>query len=99
MSNGAVRVIEINDGSVVVEAVVAGPQGPQGPGGGAAASYIHDQSAAATTWIVNHTLGFYPNVTVVDSAGTVVNGGVEYLSITQIRLTFSAPFSGKAYLS
>lgn len=61
--------------------------------------HIHTQGSAATTWTVTHTLGGYPSVTVVDSTGSTVIGGVQYDSETQVTLTFSAAFSGSAYLT
>ena len=61
--------------------------------------HIHTQGSAATTWTVTHGLGGYPSVTVVDSTDTVVIGGVQYDSETQVTLTFSAAFSGSAYLT
>lgn len=61
--------------------------------------HIHTQGSAATTWTVTHTLGGHPSVTVVDSTGTAVIGGVQYDSETQVTLTFSAAFSGSAYLT
>jgi len=61
--------------------------------------HIHTQGSAATSWTVTHTLGGHPSVTVVDSTGTVVIGGVQYDSETQVTLTFSAAFSGSAYLT
>lgn len=62
-------------------------------------SYIHVQNTPASTWTITHSLGFYPNVTVSDSAGTILEGQIEYPDVTTIVLTFSAAFSGKAYLS
>ena len=62
-------------------------------------AYAHTQSVASATWTINHNLDFYPNVTVVDSAGTIVEGEIAYTSRNQIVLTFSAAFSGTAYLS
>ena len=61
--------------------------------------HIHTQGSAATTWTVTHTLGGHPSVTVVDSTGTVVIGEVQYNSETQVTVTFSAAFSGSAYLT
>ena len=61
--------------------------------------HIHTQGTVSSTWTINHTLGGRPSVTVVDSAGTVVFGEVQYLSNTQVRVLFSAPFSGSAYLT
>lgn len=61
--------------------------------------YIHTQPSSSDTWVINHNLGGYPSVTVVDSASTVVLGEVTYISTSQIRVSFSAPFSGFAYLT
>lgn len=60
---------------------------------------IHTQSSASSTWNVTHELGGRPSITIVDSAGTVVVGDVVYNSNTSITVTFSAPFSGFAYLT
>lgn len=76
-----------------------GPQGEQGvqglPGAGDK-HYTHTQNAPATEWNVNHGLFKYPSVAVLDSAGTLIDGGIEHLSTSQTRLTFSSAFSGKA---
>lgn len=61
--------------------------------------YTHTQGVASNTWTINHTLGGFPSVSVVDSAKTVVVGEVQYVSSSQVVVTFSAPFSGYAYLT
>ena len=61
--------------------------------------YVHVQSTPGTTWTINHNLGFIPNITVVDSAGTVIEGSYNYPNNTTVVLTFSSQFSGKAFLS
>ena len=61
--------------------------------------HIHTQGQASTTWTITHTLGGRPQVTIVDSADTHVFGEVQYLSNSQVTVTFSAAFSGKAYLT
>jgi len=48
---------------------------------------------------LTHDLGFYPNVTVKNSAGDVLETGIDYNSINQITLTMAQPFAGTAYLS
>ena len=76
-----------------------GEQGVQGiPGipGVGDKHYTHTQNAPATEWNVNHGLFKYPSVAVLDSAGTLIDGGIEHLSTSQTRLTFSSAFSGKA---
>lgn len=66
---------------------------------GDADSYTFIQSASSSTWDVVHPLSFVPNVLVVDSAGTSVWGDVTILSLSHLTISFSAPFSGVAYLS
>ena len=46
-----------------------------------------------------HNLGYYPNVTIKNSAGDIVETGIDYNSINQITLTMAQPFGGIAYLS
>jgi hypothetical protein len=48
---------------------------------------------------LNHDLNFYPNVTIKDSTGDVVETGIEYDNLNKITLTMAQPFSGTAYLS
>lgn len=71
----------------------------KGPAGEDATSYIHNQIVAAKVWIINHNLDKYPPVSVVDSGGNVVMGDIQYTSPNQCILTFSAMFSGTAYLN
>ena len=61
--------------------------------------FTHTQSSASATWVVNHNLGKYPSVSVVDSAGTQVVGQVDYISTSRATLTFVGAFSGKAYFN
>ena len=48
---------------------------------------------------ITHNLGYNPNVTVKNSAGDILETGIDYNSINQITLTMAQPFSGTAYLS
>lgn len=75
-----------------------GPQGPQGEPSGPV-SYSYTQYAASNIWVITHNLGYNPNVTVSDSAGTIIEGAIEYQNSNRLVLTFSASFSGSAYLS
>lgn len=61
--------------------------------------HTHKQAQAAKVWTIAHNLGKRPAVTVVDSAGTVVIGEVDYLDDNTVRLTFCAAFSGTAYFN
>jgi hypothetical protein len=62
-------------------------------------SYIHNQIVSSTTWTINHNLGFFPAVSVVDSGGNYVIGDVTYVSQNVVTVSFSSSFGGKAYLS
>ena len=59
--------------------------------------YIHRQDEASSHWHVQHGLGKFPSVTVVDSAGTQVIPDVTYLNANALSIVFSAAFCGKAY--
>jgi hypothetical protein len=76
-----------------------GPEGPIGPPGPGDAAYIHSQLAPSATWTIDHNLHKYPSVTVVDSAGTTVEGEVSYPSIDRVVIQFTATFGGSAYLN
>jgi hypothetical protein len=78
----------------------AGATGPQGPSGIIQSiAYAHTQNAVSSTWSITHNLEFYPNVALVDSAGSLIEGTVTYTSATIITVTFGVATSGKAYLS
>lgn len=77
---------------------IQGPTGPQGEPSGPV-FYQHTQYTASDTWTINHNLGYAPNVTVADSAGTIVEGDLQYVDGTTVIIRFSAEFSGSAYLS
>ncbi len=58
-------------------------------------------NASALVWTITHngTWGPYPAVTVVNNNDIEHFGEVEYLSNTQLQITFSATFAGTAYLN
>jgi hypothetical protein len=59
--------------------------------------YTHTQNTSSNVWVVNHNLGKNPAVSIVDTGGNEVEGDVLYVNLNSLTLTFSAPFSGKAY--
>lgn len=61
--------------------------------------HVHTQASPATSWVVTHGLGGKPQVTVVDTADTLVIGDVSYNSSTQLTVSFTAAFAGNAYLT
>jgi hypothetical protein len=68
-------------------------------GGGGGGSYTHNQAVAALVWTVNHPLNGLPSVVVVDSGGTHVEGTIQYVTSSQLTITFEYPISGTAQLN
>tara|TARA_R100000541_G_scaffold7152_1_gene14781 strand:+ start:902 stop:1270 length:369 start_codon:yes stop_codon:yes gene_type:complete len=72
-------------------------------------SITFTQSVPATVWgdvttpeairYVSHNLNKFASVTVVSDSNQVMIGNIKYISVNQVQLTFSAPFSGKAYFN
>lgn len=62
-------------------------------------TYTHTQIVPNSTWNINHGLGSFPSVSVVDSSGNKVMGDVQYVDSNNLSITFTAGFAGKAYLN
>lgn len=65
---------------------------------GAGAYFTYVQQTPSDLWVVDHPLNRRPAVVVVDTAGTLVHGEVNYVTLNRVELIFSAPFSGTAHL-
>jgi hypothetical protein len=91
--------VYVNEEVVTVTISETGPQGPSGTVSPTQLGYAHTQNVASQTWNIVHGLNFTPNITVVDSGGTVVEGSYNYPDANTVVLSFSSAFSGKAYLS
>jgi hypothetical protein len=79
-----------------------GPQGPKGDKGDTGApgsAFTYTQNTVSSNWSITHNMGFHPNVTTVDSAGTVIEGTISYTSTNALIITFAIATSGSAYLS
>ena len=87
----------IEEVPVIIEIGTSGPQGPSGDLRNLA--YVFTQGVASATWNISHGLAFVPNITVVDSAGSVVEGDYSYPDENTVIATFVGAFAGKAYLS
>lgn len=79
----------------------SGPPGPPGPSGLATQHYRHNQGIPASTWLIEHNLGYNPGgILVEDSGGTEHSGfGVDYVDSNNLILTFAFEFGGTADLS
>ena len=68
-------------------------------GAGADKNFVFSQNVPSATWSITHNLGKYASVSITDSAGTIVYGEVEYISINEVEVTFRSAFAGKAFLN
>ena len=82
---------------------LAGPPSPnaQGvgiivPAGAAGPPYQHIQSTPSAEWIVNHNLGWMPQITVLNAGGVEVEAQVLHSTINQARIFFRQPNAGSA---
>ena len=64
-----------------------------------APTFVFTQNAPATTWNIQHNLGKFPSVSVINNNNVVINGEVTYIDNNNVQLNFSAGFTGKAYLN
>jgi len=62
-------------------------------------TYVHYQTTPNIEWNITHTMNKYPSVTIVDSAGSIVEGAVDYIDLNSCKITFCGAFSGKAYFN
>lgn len=61
--------------------------------------YVYDRnSIVAASWIIDHNLNKYPQVTLIDDAGNMFEADILYNSLNQVTVVFSVPTSGKAVL-
>jgi len=64
-----------------------------------APTFVFTQGTPATTWNIQHNLGKFPSVSVINNNDVVINGEVTYIDNNNVQLNFSAGFTGKAYLN
>jgi len=114
MMSDASNVIEVDSGfqqvivdpaTSAVSIINAGPpgppgiMGPPGPSGAASDSHEHVQSIQSSSWVINHNLGFKPNVTIFDISGALIEDAIIHKTINQVELQFLTPRVGTARLS
>ena len=90
--NGSSTVVTVP----VTNTVTAITQGPQGPPGGSA--FIYQQVLPATTWTINHNLGYKPSVELLDSGSQEIDGEVSHPSDNQTVVTLNPASAGLARL-
>jgi hypothetical protein len=82
----------------VTSTVTATTVGPQGPKGDAGTAFEYVQAAPATTWTINHNLGFRPSVELLDAGSQEIDGEVAHPTVNQTVVTLSPASAGLARL-
>ena len=90
--------ITVVDSTASISITSPGPQGQPGQFSPSDIFYVHTQGQASEIWTINHNLGGQPTSVVLDSAGTQCEGTFSYPSTNQMIITFTAAFSGTAYV-
>jgi hypothetical protein len=62
-------------------------------------NFVYTQAVASASWNVVHNLDKFPSVSIVDDDNNQVYGSVVYNTVNDLTITFTAPFSGKAYIN
>ena len=62
-------------------------------------TFVFTQGIPATTWNIQHNLGKFPSVSVINNNNVIITGEVTYIDNNNVQLNFSAGFTGKAYLN
>lgn len=78
--------------------LISATPGGNNSGGGGGPPFTFTQTVATSLWIVNHNLGYYPDVRVYNLLNQLVGCDVEQVSLNQTRLSFNDPFAGFANL-
>lgn len=88
----------VNRKTVVYAVAAPGPQGP--PGTASAGAFFHYiNGVPSTDWVINHNLGFFPNVTTIENTGDIMEGEIVYVDANTVTVHFAYAVDGDAYLS
>lgn len=66
------------------------------PLGAGTPAFVHTQGTAATSWTVNHNLGFRPSVEVLSVGGAEIDAAVLHTSVNQTVISFVTATAGSA---
>jgi hypothetical protein len=61
--------------------------------------YVHTQASISSTWTINHNLGFFPNITVLDNSNRILETFIQYNNINTATIIMNSAASGKAFLT
>lgn len=98
-----VRAVTVAPAPTSLVVTAPGPQGTPGPTGPAGtpggSQFLLNQVVPAATWLVQHNLGYFPHITLLDASGDVGFTDVHHTDINAAVLTFASPTTGKVIAS
>ena len=62
-------------------------------------NFVYIQTVPTATWNIVHNLNKYPSVSVVNINNITMYGEIAYINENELKIEFSAGFSGKAYMN
>lgn len=62
-------------------------------------TFIYEQAIASDTWEIEHNLGRFPSVEVVDTAGNKFFPAVQWINENKLIITMNGATKGKAFLN
>lgn len=62
-------------------------------------TFVFEQGIASDVWEIEHNLGKYPSVSLVDSAGTQFEAAVEYIDENNVVVRMNGATTGKAFFN
>jgi len=62
-------------------------------------NFVHVESPASASWVIAHSLGKFPSVTIQDGSGNNIFGEIVYTDVNNLTLNFNTAFAGTAYLN
>lgn len=92
-------VVKMRERAAVVRIVQSASPLPVSGGGGGGVRMTYVPPTASITWLIPHSLGFNPQVTILDTPGNVVYGNITHLDLNTLSISFTVPFYGKAELA
>ena len=62
-------------------------------------AYMYTQTTPAAVWTINHNLGLWPTVSILDPGGNEIEADVTHPSVNQLVIRFAIPIAGLARLT
>lgn len=62
-------------------------------------SYVYNQTETSNIWVIEHNLGKYPNVTLLNENKEVIWGNITHDTVNKLTVRFNEGLIGTAYLS